>query len=379
MNVMMIPSVDGGMGHIARTATLARMLIRLDPTVKVEYLLDTERLRPFNIDATARTGFRVNLLPPRPRDRRDAIVRAGLGDADVIVDDTSRYLIPLRRIVPRAAWISLPMYPLGDELFNDWPHLVQTDGIIWAYPPVLDFPPELELSGTKVLRTGPFFDFDDVPEREAARARLGFGPDEEVLIYAPRGMSFGREFGERVLAGVVGGAAALRKRRKRIRLVLLAVSDPEELRAPGVPARLPAWVTVVGVVPPAEMTTYLRAADIAVTEGSNMTQEAAALGTPILMVPGAIYETWLLGTRLYEHRAAHIIWIERVTTAAVAETFDEILTDVEARAAMTERARALVTGGSGVRAAACLVLEIAATYQNVATATHNREEHHGRH
>ena len=117
MNVVMIPSVSGGLGHIARTATLARMLQKLDPTVNIEYLLDTQQLRPFNIDATARTGFRVNLLPPRPRDARNGIVRACLGHVDVIVDDSMRDLVPLRQIVPRAAWISIPMYPLGDEIF----------------------------------------------------------------------------------------------------------------------------------------------------------------------------------------------------------------------------------------------------------------------
>ena len=72
-------------------------------------------------------------------------------------------------------------------------------------------------------------------------------------------------------------------------------------------------VDVVDIVPPARMLVYLRAVDVAVTEGSNMTQEAAALGTPIIMVPGAIYETWLLATRLHEQDAARINWIERVT------------------------------------------------------------------
>lgn len=98
MNIVMIPSVSGGMGHIARTATLARMLQKLDPSVNVEYVLDTERLRPFNIDATAHTGLRMTLMPPRLRDRRDPIVRTCLGHADVIVDDTQRHLIPLRAL-----------------------------------------------------------------------------------------------------------------------------------------------------------------------------------------------------------------------------------------------------------------------------------------
>jgi hypothetical protein len=74
--VVMIPSVGGGIGHISRTAALARALQRLDPGVEVEFLLDTDRLRPFNIDATRRMGFTPRFLPPRTRDNRDAIARA---------------------------------------------------------------------------------------------------------------------------------------------------------------------------------------------------------------------------------------------------------------------------------------------------------------
>ena len=364
MNVVLIPSVAGGIGHISRAATLARMLQRLDPTVNVEYLLDTERLRAFNIDAASRTGYRVNLLPPRPRDAREAIVRHCLGHADVIIDDTVRYLVPLRQSVPRAAWISIPLYPMGDELYMDWPFLDHTDGIIWAYAPVLDFPPELEIHGSKVLRTGPFLELDDVAGRDAARARLGFAPDEQLVVYAPRGMPFGREFGERVLAGVFGAVEALREQHQRLRLVLLAVSNRAELCVPGIPTELPEWVRVVGVVPPAESLIYLCAADIAVAEGTSTTHEAAALGIPFVMIPGPISETWLLGTRLGDHQAAHILWIERVTPTSVASIFKEILTQSSKRDAMTARAQALVTGGGGVAAAARLVLDAAVARRN---------------
>ena len=113
MNVVMLPSVAGGIGHISRTAALARALKRLDPTVHVEYVLDADRLRPFNIDATMRMGFRPRLMPPRTRESRDAVARACLGDADVIVDDVARYLLPLRLAVPRAAWVSIAMHPIG--------------------------------------------------------------------------------------------------------------------------------------------------------------------------------------------------------------------------------------------------------------------------
>ena len=131
---------------------------------------------------------------------------------------------------------------------------------------------------------------------------------------------------------------------------------------------LPNWVTVIGIVPPAEMLAYIRAADIAVTEGSNMTQEAAALGTPITMVPGTIYETWLLGTRLYEHEAAQIIWIEHVTPEVVADKFSAILANPSKRSEMTRRAQTLISGeGGGVEAAARLVLDLVATRQKPKT------------
>ena len=133
MNVVIIPSVGGGIGYFARTATLARMLQKLDPTVSVEYLLDTERLRPFNIAAA---------------------------------------------------------------------------------------------------RTGPFLELDDVPERDVASARLGFASNEQIVVYAPRGMPFGREFGERVLADIFRAVAALRIAHPQLRLVLLAVSNRAEVYAP---------------------------------------------------------------------------------------------------------------------------------------------------
>ena len=144
----------------------------------------------------------------------------------------------------------------------DWPFLVQTDAIIWAYPSVIEFPPELEIVKSKVQCTGPFLELDDVPERDVARARLGFASSEEIVLYAPRGMPFDRDFGERVLSSVFGAVEAVREQRKELRLVLLAVSNREELHALGVPSELPGWVSVIGVVPPSEALVYLRAADI---------------------------------------------------------------------------------------------------------------------
>jgi hypothetical protein len=362
MNIIMMPSVAGGIGHISRTSALARMLKKLDPTVHVEYVLDADRLRPFNIDATMRMGFRPRLLPPRTRESRDAIVRACLGDADVIVDDTARYLLPLRHIVPRAAWVSIAMHPIGDELFMDWPLMVQMDAIIWPYAPLVGVPPELEIVNDKVLHTGPFLELEDVPDRATSRARLGLAADEQVVVYAPRGFPFGREFGHRVLAGAYGAVAALRRaRRPKLRLVLLAVGDPGELRGvAGLPAELPDWVRVRGVVTPAEALVYTQAADILLGEGTSTMHEGAALRTPLVLVPGPIPEASLLGTQLGEHEAAHVFGIEAVTPDALAGTFEAVLAAPDARDAMTARALALVTGGGGVAAAARLVLDVAA-------------------
>ena len=103
MNIFMVPSVAGGIGHISRTITLARALTRLDAEVRIEFVLDAERLRPFNIDAVMRMGYRPRLLPKRLPDSRAALVRACFDDADVIVDDVSRYLLPLRHHVPQGA------------------------------------------------------------------------------------------------------------------------------------------------------------------------------------------------------------------------------------------------------------------------------------
>ena len=310
----MIPSASGGIGHISRTATLARALRRLDPLVEVVYVLDTDRLRPFNIDATMQMGFRPRLLPPRHRDSRDSIARACLGDVDVIVDDCTRYLLPLRQAVPMAAWVSIPMHPLGDELFLDWPLMKQMDAIIWAYMSLVDMPAEMEVVRDLIQVTGPFLDTDTVPSRTAARAKTGLTEGRSV-VYAPRGFPFGREFGHRVLAGAFGAVAALRQTTcPDLRLVLLAVKDQaaELSGIAGLPNPLPDWVLVHGILPQAEALSQMRAADIVVAEGTSTMHEAASLGTPLVLVPGPIQETLLLARALGRHDAARVVEIERV-------------------------------------------------------------------
>ena len=105
---MVMSTFCGRRRQVSSTATLARALKRADPSVEIEYVLDTCRLRPQNVDMTMRMGYRPRLLPPISRANRAAVTQACLGDADVIVDYTSRYLFPLRAGVPRAAWVSIP-------------------------------------------------------------------------------------------------------------------------------------------------------------------------------------------------------------------------------------------------------------------------------
>ncbi len=358
----MIPSVSGGIGHISRTAALARALRRLDPTVSVELLLDTERLRPFNIDAARRMGFTPRFLPPRTRDNRGPLVRACLDGADVVVDDCARYLLPLRRVVPRVGWVTLAMYPLKDELFMDWPLIALMDAVIWPYAPLVGLPEELEAVQDKVVQTGPFLETDEVPDRAAARAQLGLSIGNPVVVYAPRGFPFGHEFGHRALAAVYGGMEMLRRSgHPALRLILLAVSDLAELRdIPGLPDPLPDWVQVKGVVTPAESLLHTSAASAVVGEGTSTMHEGAALRTPLVLVPGPIPEIMLLAQALDRAEAAQVFTLQQAMPDALAGAFRTALDDTARRAAMLDRAHALVTGGGGAAAAARVVLEVAA-------------------
>jgi hypothetical protein len=368
MNVVMVPSVSGGIGHLSRTSALARALRRLNPAVRVEYVLDAERLRPFNIDAAMRMGYRPRLLPSRTPESRGPIVRACFSDADVIVDDVARYLLPLRHHAPQAAWVSIAMYPIGDELFMDWPLMAQMDAIIWAYPPAVGLPGELEIVRDKVVKVGPFLDLEGVPSKADARTRLGIGSHEQVVVYAPRGFPFGRDFGHAVLAAVYGAVVTLRDQGfAGLRLLLLAVNDPAELRGvEGLPDDLPDWVTVHGIVTPPEAVVHEQAADILIAEGTSTIHEGAALRTPLIIVPGPIREILRLAEALDAHMAAHVFengMDARVTADSLAKAFETVLRRPESCQAMVERAYGMVTGGGGVMAAAQLVLDVAARHR----------------
>jgi hypothetical protein len=366
--VVMAPSCAGGIGHISRSAALAEALQQLDPTIRVAFVLDTERLRPFNIEATARMGFQPRLLARRTRDSRDSIVQACFGDADVIVDDVARYLLPLRALVPHAAWISILMHPVGDELFMDWPLLAHMEALIWPYPPLVDMPDELAPMAEKVVRTGPFLLTGDVPDRAACRARISRPANQERVLYAPRGFPFGRAFGHRVLATIFGAVATLRaSTHPHLELDLLAVTDPEELQGiAGVPDSLPDWVRVNGVVTPRQSLIYTRAANIVVAEGTSTMHEAAALRTPLVLVPGPIQEAMVLARCLGEHRAADAFTLEAATPETFATVFRRLLAEGALETAKTARAYELVTGGGGVEAAARLVLDVAEQHKSIA-------------
>ncbi len=361
MRVTMLPSVGGGIGHISRSAALARALRRLDPGIEIEFVLDAERLRPFNIEATMQMGFRPRFLPPRTRENREGVVRACLGGADVIVDDVARYLLPLRQGVPEAAWISILMHPIGDELFLDWPFMAQMDALIWPYAPLVGLPAELAPFEGKLHRTGPFLEIGGVPEKRAARLQLGLREGEAAVVYAPRGFPFGPEFGHRVLSGVYEAVKALRAGGyPGLRLLLIAVKDPAELRAAGLPEALPEWVSVEGVVTPGRSLLYARAADVLIAEGTSTMHEGAALRTALVLIPGPIREAIVLAEGLAREKGGRLLKIAEVTPEAVARVLAAVLGEPALNAAMLDRAALLVGGGGGTDAAARLVLEVAA-------------------
>lgn len=356
--VVMIPSVGGGIGHLSRTASLARALVALDPNVEVEYLLDTDRLRPFNIEACRRMGHRPRFLPPRNRENRDSIVAACLDDADIIVDDCSRYLQPLHRCVPQAAWVSIPMHPVGDELFMDWPNLAQMDLILWAYAPLVGVPAELDVVSDRLVETGPFLETAGVPGRAEARRALGLRAVGQHVTYAPRGFPFGREFGHRVLASVYGAVDALRRDGlPDLELVLLAVDDPTDLKGvAGVPETLPQWVRVEGMVMPAQSLLHASAADVVVGEGTSTMHEAAALRSALVLMPGPIREAELLAHGLAREKAASAFTREQTTPEGVKEAFRFALSPGRHLEERLDRARKLVIGGGGAKRAAEAIL-----------------------
>ena len=356
LNIVLIPSVSGGLGHITRSVKLARALEQADPRLRMAYALDESRLRPFNLEVVERTGYPVHILPHPARHERDEKIRAVLGEADVVIEDTSRRAIPYRRILPRLrAWISIPMLPLWDELFMAWPLLEHVDHILYCYPTVMPVPEELEPFRDKLTVTGPIL--DEMPSRHAARRRLSLSPEERYITYAPRGFPFGPRFGRRVLNAVVSAYMRLRDEWPGLRLVLTAVPNVAAVQ----PKRLPPLdridgVVLHGVLSPEDARDYLAAADLAIVEGTSALFDAALARTPVLMVPGPIYETWLEGTWVKEQDAGVVVWKEDVSPASMLRKIREAL-QPEGAAARAGRLSRLV-GSGGREAAVQTVLRI---------------------
>ena len=359
VNVVLIPSVSGGLGHVARALKLARALERADPTLRFSWVLDELKLRSICVDAVAGTGYPYRILPNAVRHERDETVRAALGEADVVIEDTCRRLIPHRRILPRLkAWISVPMPPLWDELFLDWPLLEQVDAILYTYPPIMPPPEELLPFADKLTATGPILDEMGMPARADARRRLGLEPGCRYVLYSPRGFPFGAWFGRRVLNGVVGGFVKLHREMPDLRLVLLAVPDPAAVQPRRLPplAQIPG-VTVLGVVPPEVARDYMAAADLAVVEATTSLFDAALARTPIVMVPGLIYETWLEGTWVNDADAGVVMRPEEVTHASMAQSMRAVL-DPVASAIRTAKLAELVGTDGAARAVAAVLCVI---------------------
>jgi hypothetical protein len=346
-NVVFLPSASGGLGHITRTLKLARVLERADSSLRISYALFERHLRLFNVAVVESSGYPVRILPDPPRQERDGKVRAVLGDADVVIDDTCLYPLPYRRILPRLkTWISIPMLPLWDEVFMFWPLFEQVDHILYAYPSVMPLPEELEVYRHKLTVTGPILDPDELPTRAVARRRLGLTDDERFITYAPRGFPFGREFGRRVLRTLVAGVQRLRREWPELRLVLTAVPDLAAIQPPRLPPlQQIEGLVICGVLPPEQALDYLAAADLVVVEGTSTLFDAAVARTPVLMVPGPIFETQLEGRWVGERDAGVVVEVETLTPGRMAASLRKALQPEQAARRAARLAELVGTGG----------------------------------
>jgi hypothetical protein len=359
IRIAFIPSVSGGLGHVTRLGNLARALQRTDPALDLCFVLSELRLRSINIEAVKALGYPVRMLPNPVRHERDDVVRGVLGDVDAVIEDTERRLIAYRPLLPRLkTWISIPMLPLWDELFLDVPLLRHADHILYTYPPTMPVPSELAQFGKKLTTTGPLLDPTGLPSRARARRRLGLGSGDRLVTYAPRGFPFGREFGQRVLSGVVGGFLRLRGGYPRSTLALTAVDDVSAVQPP----RLPPLdsiegVTVMGMLSPSAVATFLAAADIVILEGTSTLFATALVRTPIIMVPGPIYETSLEGSWVADNDAGLVIRPEHVTRRSMQRLMSDILESPGAARARSLRLAALI-GSGGMDLAVATVLRV---------------------
>ena len=362
MKVAVIPSVSGGFGHVTRATTLVRALERADPSLEFCFVLSELRLRPAARAAVERFGRPVRILANPVRHERDARISEVLADIDVVIEDSERRLIAYRRVLPHLrAWISIPMLPIWDELFMDWPYLEHADHVLYTYPPAMPVPEELAFLGDRVTVTGPILDAETMPTREAARRDLGFEADERVITYAPRDFPFGNWFGRRMMNGVVGGYLRARRHLPSLRLVLTAVSDPARVQ----PRHLPrldaiAGLSTKGIVTTDEERSHIAAADIVVVEGTSTLFDAALARSPVFMVPGPIYETSLEGTWVNESGAGIVMRPGDVTRRSVERVIRSVFDSPEETRARAARLHELV-GSGGIGRAVQAILRVIAT------------------
>ena len=285
MKVMMVPSVSGGIGHISRTATLARALAQArSPTSRstscsMRAAAPVQHRRRAAAWATGRGSCRR--VRPRAAARSCAPVSA---TPTSIVDDVARYL----RAAPP------PRAACGLDLDRDAPaprravHGLADDGADGRHH--LGLPPGGGPAGGAGDRCRQDRADRPVPRprrRTGARPRRvpswAIDPAEPVVVYAPRGFPFGKEFGHRMVAAIYGAIGTLRQ------------------DAPAPPAPRPACrqrsggaaqrrgpaggAAALGQRARASRARpmpccYQRAADILVAEGTSTIHEGAALWAP---------------------------------------------------------------------------------------------------
>jgi hypothetical protein len=222
-------------------------------------------------------------------------------------------------------------------------------------------PEELAPFCSKLTVTGPILDLQGMPSRAEARRRLGVSEPDRYITYAPRGFPFGAAFGRRVLSGLIGGLQRLQREEPGLRLVLTAVPDPSAIQPPGLPPLTEIiGVEVKGLLPASEVRDILAGADLVVVEGTSTLFQAALARTPVLMVPGPIYETQLEGAWVHAHDAGVVVRSPAEARAArMADKLRDAL-DPDRASERAARLHQLVGTGGAERAVAAILRTIRA-------------------
>jgi pimeloyl-ACP methyl ester carboxylesterase len=155
------------------------------------------------------------------------------------------------------------------------------------------------------------FDPDEVADREAVRAELGYGPDERVCVVTVGGSGVGRDLLQRVIQAYPLVEASV----PGLRLLVVAGPriDPASLPAP-------AGVEVRAYVP--ELHRHLAASDLAVVQGGLTTcMELTATGRPFVYLPLRQHfeQNFHVHHRLAGHRAGRRLDFGQAEPDALAE------------------------------------------------------------